>query len=270
MRPWPLVRDLLSIRSIEAAALQRSRVVTRAAIYARVSRSDQSIALQLDDASALVKGRGWELVETFHDEGFSGTKASRPALDRMLADARRRRFDVLVVWRSDRLFRSLSEMVRTLEELAAWGVDFVSVREPFDTRSPTGKLLLHIVAAMAEFERAIIVERSIAGVAAARRRGVRIGRPRRSLDVARARKMIRPGVSMQEIAKAMNVPRTTLMRKLRAEVKIGPYKVRACCGAQLGAPCFPRCRGVGEQLAAPRPKVPPRAPRGKSTKRRRS
>ena len=245
--------------------------MTRAAIYARVSRNDQSIALQLDEASALVKGRGWELADTFHDEGISGTKTSRPALDRMLVDARRRRFDVLVVWRSDRLFRSLSEMIRTLEELAAWGVDFVSVREPFDTRSPTGKLLLHIVAAMAEFERAIIVERSIAGVAAARRRGVRIGRPRVDVDVTRARKMLRPGVSMQEVANALRVPRTTLARKLRGELaKIGPYQMKACCGAQPGAPCFPACRGVEKQLAAAGPKVPPREPRGKSTKRRRS
>lgn len=246
--------------------------MTRAAIYARVSRSDQSIALQLDEASALVKGRGWELADTFHDEGISGTKPSRPALDRMLADARRRRFDVLVVWRSDRLFRSLSEMIRTLEELRAWGVDFVSVREPFDTRSPTGKLLLHIVAAMAEFERAIIIERSMAGQAAARRRGVRIGRPTVPVDVARARSMLRPGVSMQEVANELGVPRTTLARKLRAEVKIGPYTLRACCGAQPDAPCFPGCRGAGQQIAArpSRPKAPPRVARGRRTKHRRS
>jgi DNA invertase Pin-like site-specific DNA recombinase len=243
----------------------------RAVIYARVSRPDQTIAMQLDEGRELATRRGWTLAATYEDEGISSTKTSRPALDRMLEDARRRRFDVLIVWRTDRIFRSLSHMVRTLEEFRAWGIDFVSVREPFDTCTPHGKLLFHLSAAFAEYERAIIVERSIAGVAAARRRGTRIGRPRVFVDVARARKMMRPGVSMQEIANALRVPRTTLARKLRGElVKIGPYRMRACCGAQPGAPCFPACRGVDKPLALPRPKVPPRAARGKSTKRRRS
>lgn len=229
----------------------------RAVLYARVSRADQSIALQLDEGKAIIARRGWELVETFIDEGVSGAKASRPGLDAMLEAARRHRFDVLVVWRSDRLFRSLSNMVQTIEELSARRIDFVSVMEPFDTSTPSGRLLFQIVSAMAEFERALIVERSMAGVAAARRRGKHPGRPRVAVDLERARKeLARRGASMRSVAKKLGVTRSTLQRALAGGVaQIGPYKVRACCGAQLGAPHFKGCRGAGEQIAAATPPI---------------
>ncbi len=220
----------------------------RAALYARVSRPDQSIALQLDEGKQLVAQRRWKLVETFADEGISGTKARRPALDAMLTAAKRGKFDVLIVWRSDRLFRSLSNMVATIAELQAWKIEFVSVMEPFDTTTPAGKLSLHIIFAMAEFERALIAERSAAGVAAARRRGKRIGRPRVYVDVTKARRMMRPGVSLREVAQKLKVPRTTLARALRG--KVGPHGLRACCGSQATAPHFAACRGIGQQLAA--------------------
>ncbi len=125
----------------------------RAARYVRVSRPDQNPNLQLDETSALISRRGWVLAESFVDQGISGSKRQRPHLNRMLDGARRRDFDVLVVWRADRLFRSLKHMVVTLDELAALGIDFVSVTEPFDTTTPQGRLLLHLVAYFAESER---------------------------------------------------------------------------------------------------------------------
>jgi DNA invertase Pin-like site-specific DNA recombinase len=151
--------------------------VTRAAVYVRVSRSDQREALQEDECRELVARRRWELVEVYADHGVSGRRDRRPALDRLMADARRRRFDVLVVWRSDRLFRSVRAMVNALGELDALGVSFVSATEVFDTTTPQGRLLLHLVAAFGEFERQVLVERTVAGLAAAKRRGVRLGRP---------------------------------------------------------------------------------------------
>jgi DNA invertase Pin-like site-specific DNA recombinase len=127
--------------------------VPRAAIYSRVSTTDQNTGLQVDEATALVHRRGWTLVEVFEDVGISGTKGRRPGLDRLLAAARKRKVDVLVVWRADRLFRSVHHMVTTLTDLSALGIDFTSVSESFDTSTPSGKLLFHISSAFAQFER---------------------------------------------------------------------------------------------------------------------
>ncbi len=123
----------------------------------------------------------------------------------MIADARRGKFDVVVVWRSDRLFRSLKNMVNTLAELDALNVAFVSCTEAFDTTTPQGKLLMHLVAAFAEFERTTIVERVRAGIAAARRRGVRLGRPGVDLDLAKAADMRASGLSYRTIASQLGV-----------------------------------------------------------------
>jgi DNA invertase Pin-like site-specific DNA recombinase len=161
----------------------------RVARYLRVSRHDQDTALQDDETGSFGKNRGWRIAETYKDQGISGAKDRRPSLDRMLADARRRKFDLVLVYKADRLFRSLRHMVTTLDELAALGVGFVSVTEPFDTSTPSGKLLLHIVSAMAEFERSLLIERVKSGVAAARRRGARLGRPRARLDMDRLREL---------------------------------------------------------------------------------
>jgi DNA invertase Pin-like site-specific DNA recombinase len=158
----------------------------RVARYVRVSRSEQNPDLQLDETARVVGARGWYLVETYTDHGVSGSRERRPELDRMLADARRALFDTVLVWRSDRLFRNLRHMVLTIEELAAMHVDFVSVTEPFDTTTPQGRLLLHMVSAFAEFERQILIERTKAGLDAARRRGKRIGRPKAFVDVCGA------------------------------------------------------------------------------------
>jgi len=186
----------------------------RAAAYHRVSRSDQNPQLQQDEVAELVERRGWQLAKSYTDEGVSGSRDRRPELDKMLTDARRRRFDLLVVWRADRLFRSLRHMVTTLDELAALGIGFVSVTEPFDTSTPSGRLLLHLVSAMAEFERSILIERTRAGLAAAVRRGVKVGRPRAPVDVNRARELRAAGRTYRQVAAELGVGAATLHRAL--------------------------------------------------------
>ena len=131
---------------------------TRAAIYARVSTFDQEPENQLQELRRYVAARGWEPVE-YIDHGISGTRESRPALDRMLKDARRRRIDQVVVWRLDRLGRSLRHLIVTLAELDELQVGFVSINEGIDLGTPAGRLQMHILAAIAEFERGRIVER---------------------------------------------------------------------------------------------------------------
>ncbi|MBX3161876.1 MAG: recombinase family protein [Deltaproteobacteria bacterium] len=183
----------------------RKRDATRACRYLRVSTTDQRQDLQDDETIELIERRGWQLAGTYSDQGVSGSREHRRGLDDMLADARRGRFDVVVVWRSDRLFRSLKNMVNTLAELDALNVAFVSCTEAFDTTTPQGKLLMHLVAAFAEFERTTIAERVRAGLAAARRRGVRLGRPGVDLDVAKAAQMRASGLSYREIARQLGV-----------------------------------------------------------------
>lgn len=189
----------------------------RAVRYLRVSRQDQRPQLQADETGDVIDRRGWQLVDTFLDQGVSGARDRRKELDRMMEGARRRAFDIVVVWRSDRLFRSLRHMVNALGELAALGVEFVSVTEPFDTTTPQGRLLLHLVAAFAEFERGVIVERTRAGLAAARRRGVRLGRPPAGVDPSRVREMRAKGRSFREIARELKLGVSTVHRLANME-----------------------------------------------------
>jgi DNA invertase Pin-like site-specific DNA recombinase len=152
----------------------------RCAIYARVSTSEQTCDNQLIELRRYVEARGWTAVE-YVDRGVSGAKDRRPALDQLVADAKRRRFDVLVCWRLDRLGRSLKHLITFLDELQGLGVAFVSLAEGIDATTPAGKLQMHILGAIAEFERARIVERVRAGLArrvaqghASRRRPARL------------------------------------------------------------------------------------------------
>ena len=143
--------------------------IRRAAIYARVSTLDQEPENQLAEVRQYITARGWSAVE-YVDHGISGAKERRPALDQVIQDARRRRFDVLVCWRLDRLGRNLKHLVTLLDELQALGVAFVSLGEGIDCTTPAGRLQLHILAALAEFERSRVAERVQAGLARARRR----------------------------------------------------------------------------------------------------
>src|SRR5712692_989506 len=151
----------------------------KAAIYARVSTLDQEPENQLQELRRYVLARGWEPAE-YVDRGVSGAKDRRPALDQMIADAKRRRFDVLVCWRLDRLGRNLKHLIALLDDLQALGVAFVSLAEGIDATTPAGKLQMHILGAIAEFERERIRERVLAGLQRARAQGIRLGRPRLS------------------------------------------------------------------------------------------
>ena len=143
-------------------------VVMRAAVYARVSTSDQTCENQLLELRRYVAARGWTIHCEYVDQGVSGAKDRRVVLDQLVADARRRRFDVLVVWRLDRLGRNLRHLVTLLDDLQAVGVAFVSLGEGIDATTPAGRLQMHLLAAIAEFERARIAERVTAGLARAR------------------------------------------------------------------------------------------------------
>src|SRR5260221_3757496 len=154
----------------------------RAALYARVSTVDQTCENQLIELRQYCQARGWHIWREFVDTGVSGTKDRRPALDELHAHARRRRFDVVVCWRLDRLGRNLKHLITLLEELQSLGVAFVSLAEGIDATTPAGKLQMHILGAIAEFERGRIVERVRAGLARARAQGQRLGRPRRPID----------------------------------------------------------------------------------------
>jgi DNA invertase Pin-like site-specific DNA recombinase len=188
--------------------------IVRVARYLRVSKADQDPALQDDGTAELIAKRGWKLTETYTDHGISGTREKRPALDRLLRDARHRRMDVVIVWKADRLFRSLKAMVTTLDEWAALGVGFVSATEVFDSTTPQGKLLLHLTSAFAEFERSLIVERTKAGIAAARKRGVHVGRPRARVDADHLRELRADGMSVRKIAETLNIGVSTVQRRL--------------------------------------------------------
>jgi len=190
--------------------------------YLRVSRLDQNVQLQQDATADLIERRGWQLADSYIDQGVSGARARRPELNRLLADAKRGRFELLVVYRSDRLFRSIKHMVTTLDDLTVMGVGFASVTEPFDTSTPSGKLLLHMVAAMAEFERSLLIERTKAGVEAAVRRGKKVGRPRVKVDVDRALELRAEGRTYVEVAAELGVGVATLHRAMKSTGSVQP------------------------------------------------
>lgn len=189
----------------------------RVAIYARVSTTGngQDVGLQLDDLHRLVTDRDWNLVDSYVDDGVSGAKTSRPALNRMLEDARAGLFDVVAVWKLDRLGRSLSHLLGLLDELGALSVEFVSVKDSgIDTTTPAGRLMLQMLGAFAEFERAMISERVRAGVQRARRQGKVFGRPRKDIDLRAAKLFLEQGRSVREVADLCGIPRSTLRRRL--------------------------------------------------------
>jgi DNA invertase Pin-like site-specific DNA recombinase len=198
--------------------MNTTRPTLRAAIYARVSTSDQTCENQLLELHRYSDARGWSFTD-FIDCGVSGAKDRRPALDQLVADARRRRFDVLVVWRLDRLGRNLRHLVTLLEELQTLGVAFVSFGEGIDATTPAGKLQMHILAAIAEFERARIAERVRAGLARVKARGQRLGRrPHRISDADLERVA---SLSTRQAAEALGIPPSVLHRARLSRNPIG-------------------------------------------------
>jgi DNA invertase Pin-like site-specific DNA recombinase len=183
----------------------------KAALYARVSTVDQEPENQLQELRRYIEARGWTGTE-YIDHGVSGAKDRRPALDALLKDAKRRQLDVLVCWRLDRLGRNLRHLVTLIDELQSLRIAFVSLGEGIDCTTPAGKLQLHILAALAEFERARIAERVKAGLTRARAQGRRLGRPR--VQVAPERLHAVQGMTIRQAAKVLGVGRSTAQRWL--------------------------------------------------------
>ncbi len=189
----------------------------RAAIYARVSTFDQEPENQLADLRKYVQARGWSAHE-YTDKGISGAKDRRPALDALVRDAKRRKLDVLVCWRLDRLGRNLRHLILLLDELQALGVAFVSLQEGIDATTPAGRLQLHILGAIAEFERARIAERVTAGLARARKQGKQLGRPEKVVSES----ILAPvrGLPVREAAKKLGVSPATAHRWLSQKTSL--------------------------------------------------
>ena len=190
----------------------------RAALYARVSTVNhgQDVNLQVEELRAVAAQRGWTVVGVYKDEGISGTKDSRPELDRMMSDARAGKFDVLLVWKLDRLGRGgVAQLLGILDSLAQWGVDFSSVRDPgMNTTTSTGRLLMQLLAVFAAYEREVIQERVIAGVRRAQAAGKHCGRPVVELDLRPAVALIEQGRGLKDVSKILGVSRSTLRRRL--------------------------------------------------------
>ncbi len=188
------------------------------ALYARVSTSEQSVDLQLRDLREYVERQGWTATE-FIDEGVSGRKESRPALNRLLQEARRKRFDVVLVWRFDRFARSTKHLVTALEEFRGLGVDFVSHQEALDTSTPMGAAMFTVISAMAQLEVDILRERTKAGMEAARAKGKQIGGKRLDLDPEQVRQL-KAEKGTRGVARALGVSPGTVLNTGRRRLKL--------------------------------------------------
>ena len=179
----------------------------KAAIYARVSTSNhgQDIGMQTRELREYCDRRGLEIVGEYLDSGVSGAKDSRPELNRLMVDAKLRRFDAVCVWKLDRFGRSLRHLVNTLADLESLGVLFVSLKDNLDLSTPSGRLMFQIIGAMAEFERALIQERVRAGIRNARAKGRHIGRPRATVDTARIARLRAQGASWRAISRQLGL-----------------------------------------------------------------
>ena len=204
-----------------AEILQQDRKPNRIAIYARVSTTGngQSPEMQLRELREYCERRGWQIACEYVDAGISGAKDRRPQLDRMLTDAHRRRFDAIIVWKFDRFARSVSHLLRALETFRALGIEFVSLSEQVDTSTPTGKMVFTVLGAVAELERALIVERVKAGMRNARAKGRRIGRPPRTYLAPETRTAIATAyvagdVSLRDLAARFGTSIGTVQRCL--------------------------------------------------------
>src|SRR5437764_11468014 len=201
-------------------AQESTRPITQVALYARVSTlNNQDPEMQLSELREYAGRRGWQIVEEFTDHGVSGCKESRPALNRLMADACRRRFDAILVWKIDRFGRSLKHLVNALAELAALGVAFISLRDNLDLSTPSGRLMFQIIGAMAEFERSLIQERVRAGLRNAKSKGVRLGRPRVFVSESRIDALRVAGASWRAISKELGIALGTVHRIAQARSK---------------------------------------------------
>jgi DNA invertase Pin-like site-specific DNA recombinase len=194
----------------------------RAAIYARVSTTNngQSPDMQLRELREYCERRGWQLTGEYVDAGISGAKEHRPQLDALVSACRKRLVDAVIVYRYDRFARSLRQLVNALEEFRSLGIEFISLHEGVDTSTPNGRLVFGIFATIAEFERELIRDRVISGIAAARAKGKRLGRPRAIVDAARIAVLRASGLSWPKIATELGVSVGTVFQAAQKLSKI--------------------------------------------------
>ncbi len=189
------------------------------AIYARVSTDRQTVDMQLAELRDFVKRTGWQIHKEYVDLGYTGANTKRPSFTEMMAEAKKRKFHVLLVWKLDRLGRSMKDLINTLDELGVLGIDFISYENQLDTSTPTGKLVFHVISAVAEFERDIIRERIIAGLENARRKGKRLGRKPVFLPhlFEKAVKMRSEELSYRQIGKILKIHESTIRKRMKKE-----------------------------------------------------
>jgi DNA invertase Pin-like site-specific DNA recombinase len=205
----------MSTRKV-APPIPTSQEIRSIALYARVSTlNGQNPEMQLAELREYAQRRGWATAAEYVDLGVSGARESRPEFNRMMADAHACAFDAIACWKLDRMGRSLKHLVNTLADLQAYGVAFISLRDNLDLSTPSGRLMFHVVAAMAEFEQALIRERVSAGIQAARNRGQRIGRPRAYVNPSKVRELREADVPWRVIAKQLGIGVGTAVRAIR-------------------------------------------------------
>jgi DNA invertase Pin-like site-specific DNA recombinase len=197
----------------------------RAALYSRISTGDQHLETQLLDLRELAKQRGLEIVREYSDV-ISGAKSRRPGLDQLMSDARRHRFDVVLVAVFDRIARNVRHFLDVLDELNHLNIQFISMRENIDTGGPLGRALLTIIGAISELERSLIVERVKAGMRRAKLEGRRIGRTRLNIDREQVVEDRRSGMSLTEVATKHHISRASVCRLVK-EADASPRRVIA-------------------------------------------
>jgi DNA invertase Pin-like site-specific DNA recombinase len=198
--------------------MEPRRKVLRVALYGRVSTVDkgQDVNLQIDELRSHAGQRDWDITGIYCDIGVSGSKEIRPQFQRLMADAKQRRFDAVLVWKLDRFGRSLKHLVNALSDLDDFGVRFVSLHDGFDLTTAQGRLLFQIVGAMCEFERNLIRERVRAGMARAKAKGHTIGRTRKCVDILAVQARRSAGESLRSIARDLGVSPALLVQRIKS------------------------------------------------------
>jgi DNA invertase Pin-like site-specific DNA recombinase len=186
-----------------------------AAIYVRVSTPDQHVESQLYDLRELAAQRGFEVVHEYEDRGVCGKKARRPGLDALMADARRKRFSVVLVAAFDRIARSTRNFLQVIDELDGMGIEFISRRENVDTSGPMGRLFVTIISAIAELERSLVVDRVKSGMRRAKLEGRQIGRSRLDVNREQIVQDRRSGMSLTKVAKKHGISRASVCRLMK-------------------------------------------------------
>lgn len=190
--------------------------MNKVALYLRVSTAQQTVENQRLELEKYAGRQDWSIVKVYEDSGISGSRSDRPALQAMLKDAAKGKFSILVVWKIDRLARSVADLLNILQVLRGHGVDFISTTQAIDTTTSYGKMVMTFLGAIAEFERETIIERVKSGIQRAKEQGIRLGRPKAGVDVQRALAMKQSGASLREIAKKLGVGTGTVYRALAA------------------------------------------------------